>query len=76
MSVVGEIDFIEKEKNGDIQQILNVVLTKFEDRCVAKGVNIDILEHIIDILKNIEIFQTPLNMTANKIKREKKKLKI
>ena len=63
---------MERTKNGDIRQILDAVLTKFEDRCMQKGVNINMLEHLIDVLKNVDIFQTPLNMTANKIKKEKK----
>jgi len=71
----GEVNYIESEENGDVQKILDAVLTKFEDNCIQRGVNIDILEHIIDVLKNVDIFQTPLNMSANKIKRERKKLK-
>jgi len=71
----GEVNYFESEENGDIQKILDAVLTKFEDNCIQRGVNIDILEHIIDVLKNVDIFQTPLNMSANKIKRERKKLK-
>ena len=68
----GEVDNIERQRNGDIRQIIDVILTIFEDRCIKKGVNINILEHLMDILKNVDIFQTPLKMTANKIKMEKK----
>ena len=32
------------------------------------------LQHLEDILKNEDIFVTPLNMTANKVKKEKKDL--
>ena len=74
-SFLGEVNYIESEENGDVQKILDAVLTKFEDNCIQRGVNIDILEHIIDVLKNVDIFQTPLNMSANKIKRERKKIK-
>eukprot|EP00092_Neocalanus_flemingeri_P003815 GFUD01004109.1.p1 GENE.GFUD01004109.1~~GFUD01004109.1.p1 ORF type:complete len:247 (+),score=90.30 GFUD01004109.1:1786-2526(+) len=70
----GEVDHIERLKNGDIRQILDIVLTKFEDRCMQRGVNINMLDHLIDILKKEEIFGTPLNMLANKIKKEKQKL--
>ena len=60
--------------NGDIKQILHTVLTKFEDRCMQRGVNIDMLDHLIDILKKEEIFGKPLTGLANKIKKEKKKI--
>ena len=68
------MDHIERQKSGDIRQILDTVLTKFEDRCMQKGVNLNLIDHLIDILKKEEIFLTPLNMLANKIKREKKKI--
>ena len=70
----GEVDNIERQKNGDIHQIIDAVLTKFEERCMKKEVNINVPKHVIDVLKNVDIFQTPLNMTANKIKKELKKL--
>jgi len=70
----GEVDHIERLKNGDIGQILHTVLTKFEDRCMQRGVNINMMDHLIDILRREEIFGTPLNMLANKIKEEKKKI--
>ena len=38
--------------------------------------NIDMLQHLEDILKNKEIFVTSLNMTANKVKKGKKRLKV
>eukprot|EP00092_Neocalanus_flemingeri_P004409 GFUD01004743.1.p1 GENE.GFUD01004743.1~~GFUD01004743.1.p1 ORF type:complete len:248 (+),score=86.68 GFUD01004743.1:268-1011(+) len=69
----GEVDHIERQKNGDIRQIIDAVLTKFEDRCMQKKVNINMLDHLIKILKKEEIFLTPLNKLANKIKEEKKK---
>ena len=71
---LGEVDHIERLKNGDIGQILHTVLTKFEDRCMQRGVNINMMDHLIDILRREEIFGTPLNMLANKIKEEKKKI--
>jgi len=68
----GEVDFIERKMSGDIMQILDIALTKFEDRCIQNGMNIDILDHLIEVLKNEDIFLTPLLMTAEKIKKEKK----
>ena len=41
---------------------------------MKKEININVPKHVIDVLKNVDIFQTPLNMTANKIKKELKKL--
>eukprot|EP00092_Neocalanus_flemingeri_P028973 GFUD01031456.1.p1 GENE.GFUD01031456.1~~GFUD01031456.1.p1 ORF type:complete len:240 (+),score=56.83 GFUD01031456.1:103-822(+) len=65
----GEFDDIEKQMNGDIPLILNTVLSLFEDRCMKFGVKIDLLDHIIDILKRKEIFGT--SMLADKIKKER-----
>lgn len=70
----GEVDYVERQQNGDIRLILHTVLTRFEERCMQKGVHINILDHLINILKNQDIFMTPLNRLANDIKKEKKKL--
>jgi len=70
----GEVDYIERKFNGDIKQILYTVLTKFEDSCIKRRVNVNMLEHLIDIFKKVEIFGTPLNRLANEIKMEKKKI--
>ena len=69
------MDHINEQKNGNVHEIIDTVLTKFEYRCMQKGVNIDMLQHLEDILKNKEIFVTSLNMTANKVKKGKKRLK-
>jgi len=71
----GEVDNIERQTNRDIGQIIDALLTRFEDKCIKNGVNINMLEHLIEILKNVDIFQSPLTETANKIKLEKKRLK-
>ena len=68
------MDYIERKFNGDIKQILYTVLTKFEDSCIKRRVNVNMLEHLIDIFKKVEIFGTPLNRLANEIKMEKKKI--
>jgi len=70
----GEVDRIESKHNGDIKQILHTVLTEFEDRCMKRGVNVNMLDHLIHILKKEEIFGTPLNRLASDIKKEKKKI--
>ena len=68
------MEHIEEQKHSNIDKIIDTVLTNFEYRCMQKGVNIDMLQHLEDILKNEDIFVTPLNMTANKVKKEKKNL--
>ena len=73
-SFIGEVDRIESKHNGDIKLILHTVLTEFEDRCMKRGVNVNMLDHLIHILKKEEIFGTPLNRLASDIKKEKKKI--
>ena len=68
------MDRIESKHNGDIKLILHTVLTEFEDRCMKRGVNVNMLDHLIHILKKEEIFGTPLNRLASDIKKEKKKI--
>ena len=68
------MDLLERQKNGDIQRILYSGLATFEERCMKKYVNVNMLDHIIDVLKSEEIFVTPFNKLANHIKKEKKKL--
>lgn len=72
---LGKIGEFEEKHNGDIKKILDDVLTHFEDNCLKSSVTIDMLKHISKVLKNVDIFTTPLNLTANKIKREREKLK-
>lgn len=70
----GEVDRIEKEQEYNIIQIVDKVLTKFEDRCMQIRLRINLLDHLISILQNEDIFQPPLNKIARFIKEEKKKM--
>ena len=67
----GEVDRLELEHNGDVEQILLAVITKFEDRCIQRRVNVKMLDHIIDLLKKREFFGTPFNKLAKQIEEEK-----
>jgi len=67
----GEVDRLELEHNGDVEQILLAVITKFEDRCIQRRVNVKMLDHIIDLLKKREVFGTPFNKLAKQIEEEK-----
>jgi len=68
----GEVDRLERYHNGDVEEILHAVITKFEDRCIERRINVKMLEHIIDLLKNKEIFGQPFNKLASQIEAEKK----
>ena len=51
------------------------MLTVFEYRCVKEAVNVDLLQHVVEILMDKNVFGTPLTMTANKIKKHQEKMK-
>ena len=51
------------------------MLTTFEYRCLKESVNVDLVQHVVDILMDENVFGTPLTMTANKIKKHQEKMK-
>ena len=69
----GEFDHIERQTGGDTLTNIDFVITMFEDRCMKEGVKVNMLDHLVDILKNEEIFTPPFNLLARTIKKEKKK---
>ena len=66
----GEVDRIEREAGGDILAILKAVIQRFEDRCVAAGVQQDLVEHISMVLESEEVFEPPLRRLAREVRED------
>jgi len=70
----GDVDRMERQNSDDIRKLLRQVVEKFEDNCRRHNVTIDVTDHIIEVLKNEEIFFPPYKSLARKIKEAKKEL--
>ena len=64
----GEVDKIETQCDRNVEKILNLCLTIFEDRCRKEKVTLDLVIHFADILTNPMIFDKPYIRLASKIK--------
>ena len=64
----GEVDKIETQCDRNVEKILNLCLTIFEDRCAKEKVTVDLVIHFADILSNPMIFHTPYIRLASMIK--------
>ena len=55
----GDFDRVEREEDGDYQKTVMKCLTKFERNCQRNAVTIDVTQHVIDLLKNEQVFSPP-----------------
>lgn len=70
----GELDRMERQYDADIRKLLRQAVENFEDNCRRHNVNIDVTDHIIDVLRQEEILDPPYRSLARKIKEAKKGL--
>ena len=66
----GEVDRIEREAGGNVLAILKAVIQRFEERCVAAGVQQDLVEHISTVLESEEVFEPPLRRLAREVRED------
>jgi len=65
----GDFDRIEREEDGDYQKTVMKCLTRFERNCQRNDVTIDVTQHVIDLLKNEQVFSPPYKKIAKELRR-------
>ena len=55
----GDFDRIERDQDGDYQKTVMTCLYRFEKNCQINAVSIDVTQHVIDLLKNEQVFSPP-----------------
>lgn len=70
----GDLNRLERRNCDDTRNTLRQALEQFERNCIKNNVNIDVTDHIIDILLNEEILDLPYKRLARQIKEAKRSL--